>query len=167
MKKIVTVLLVSLFYYQSSYSQIKVNVISYAEYEQIKINDIPLFDLIRTNGEYSKLKLMFGNDLQYKTYDKSFEVVEYWNNKIIARFEEEDKILTYLKLHYPSTLTIKGKKVKIGDNMSELGLVIIDTTSSTEVYSIDYIDKETHTASFTIEVNPNTKKITKIYYILF
>ena len=167
MKKIVIVLLVSLFYNQSSYSQIKLNIISDAEYEQIKINDIPLFDLIRTNGDYSKLKLMFGNDLQFKTYNKSFEVVEYWNNKIIARFEEDDKILTYFKLHYPSTLTIKGKRVKIGDNMSELGLVVIDTTSSTEVYSIDYIDEETHTASFTIEVNPITKKITKIYYILF
>jgi hypothetical protein len=167
MKKIVLVLLVTLFYNQFSYSQIKVNLISNKEYEQIKINDIPLFDVIRTNGEYSKLKSMFGNDLQYKTYEKSFEVVEYWNNKIVARFEEDDKILTYVKLYYPSTLTIKGKRVKLGDDISELGLVIIDTTSSPGIYTIDYADKETYTASFTIEVNPNTKKITDIYYILF
>jgi hypothetical protein len=167
MKKIVLVLLVILFYNQFSYSQIKVNLLSNKEYEQIKINDIPLFDVIRTNGEYSKLKSMFGNDLQYKTYEKSFEVVEYLNNKIVARFEEDDKILTYVKLYYPSTLTIKGKRVKLGDDISELGLVIIDTTSSPGIYSIDYADEETYTASFTIEVNPNTKKITDIYYILF
>jgi phosphoserine aminotransferase len=70
-------------------------------------------------------------------------------------------------LYYPSTLTIKGKRVKLGDDISELGLVIIDTTSSAGIYTIDYADKETYTASFTIEVNPNTKKITEIYYILF
>ena len=167
MKKIVIVLLVTLFYNQSSYSQIKVNLLSNTEYEQIKINDIPLFDVIRTNGEYSKLKSMFGNDLQYKTYDSPTLGIEFWNSKILMRFEEDDNILTHFRLYYPSTLTIKGKRVKLGDDISELGLVIIDTTSSPGIYTIDYADKETYTASFTIEVNPSTKKITDIYYILF
>ena len=99
MKKIVLVLLVTLFYNQFSYSQIKSNVLSEAEFAQIKINDILLQDIIDTRGDYSKLKSMFGNDLQYKTYEKSFEVVEYWNNKIIARFEEDDKVLTYFRLY--------------------------------------------------------------------
>ena len=113
MKKIIVILLISTLYNQHSFSQNKVNLLSDAEFEKIKINDIPLQSIIDTRGDYSKLKSMFGNDLQYKTYEKSFEVVEYWNNKITVRFEEEDKILTYFKLHYPNTITIKGKKLKL------------------------------------------------------
>ena len=55
MKKTLIIILITLLYNQSSYSQIKANLLSKEEYEQIKINDIPLFDLIRTNGDYSKL----------------------------------------------------------------------------------------------------------------
>ena len=81
------------------------------------------------------------------------------------RIEDEDNTLTYLELYYPITLTIKGKKVKIGDDVSALGLVKVDTSNGG--YSIYFNDEETLTASFTIEANPSTKKITKIYYILF
>jgi hypothetical protein len=166
MKKIIIILLVNILYNQHSYSQNKVNLLSDAEFDQIKINDIPLQSIIDTRGDYSRLKSMFGNDLQYKTYEKSFEVVEYWNNKIIARFEEDDRVLTYLKLHYPNTITILGKKVKIGDDMSALGLVKTYPTSNGENH-IGFIDERTFTADITIEINPITKKIRDIYYILF
>ena len=166
MKKIVLVLLVILFYNQFSYSQIKSNVLSEAEFAQIKINDILLQDIIDTRGDYSKLKSMFGNDLQYKTYEKSFEVVEYWNNKIIARFEEDDKVLTYFRLYYPNTITIQGKKVKIGDDASALGLVRTYPSSNGENH-IGFVDELSYTADVTIEINPTTNKIRAIYYILF
>ncbi|WP_395626663.1 hypothetical protein [Daejeonella sp.] len=165
MKKIIICLFATLIYGSVGFAQFKGNTLTEEEYYAIKINDILIGDIIDTRGDFSKLKLMFGNDLQYKTYDKSFEVVEYWNNNIIVRFEEEDKTLTYVKLHYPITLTIKGKRIKIGDDVSALGLVKVDTSNGE--YSIYFNDEETLTASFTIEVNPSTKKITKIYYILF
>ena len=165
MKKLYILLLAALFFSQLTYAQGLTNKLTEQEYYQIKINNILIGDLIDTRGDYSKLKLMLGNDLQYKTYDKSFEVVEYWNNKITVRFEEEDKTLTYLELHYPITLTIKGKRIKIGDDVSALGLVKVDTANGE--YSIYFNDERTLTASFTIEVNPSTKKITEIYYILF
>ena len=165
MKKIIVILLISTLYNQYSFSQNKVNLLSDAEFEKIKINDIPLQKIIDTRGDYSKLKSMFGNDLKYKTYEKSFEVVEYWNNKIIARFEEDDKVLTYLKLYYPNTITIKGKKVKIGDDIRLLGQVKVDTANG--AYSVYFNDEETLTASVTIQANPITKKIIEIDYILF
>ena len=166
MKKIIVILLISTLYNQHSFSQNKVNLLSDAEFEKIKINDIPLQKIIDTRGNYSKLKSMFGNDLKYKTYEKSFEVVEYWNNKIIARFEEDDKVLTYLKLYYPNTITIKGKKVKIGDHMSLLGPVKTYPSSNGENH-VGFVDEKTNTADLTIEINPITKKIRDIYYILF
>jgi hypothetical protein len=165
MKKIFIILIISTLYNQYSYSQNKINLLSDAEFEKIKINDIPLQKIIDTRGNYSKLKSMFGNDLKYKTYEKSFEVVEYWNNKIIARFEEDDRVLTYLKLHFPNTITIKGIKVKIGDDIRLLGLVKVDTTEG--AYSVYFNDEETLTASVTIQANPITKKIIEIDYILF
>jgi hypothetical protein len=165
MKKIIICLFAAVLYSQISFAQYKGNPITLKEYYAIEINGITILDLIRTNGDYSKLKSMFGNDLQYKTIDSPNSGVEFWNSKLFMRFEEEDKILTNLKLFYPNTITIKGKKVKIGDDVSALGLVKVDTSNGG--YSIYFNDEETLTASFTIEVNPSTKKITEIYYILF
>jgi hypothetical protein len=165
MKKTLICLFAALLCSSVGFSQFKGNTLTEEEYYAIKINDYPLLDIIRTRGAYSKLKSMFGNDLQYKTYEKPFEVVEYWNNKITIRFEEEDKILTYFKLNYPNTITIKGKKVKIGDDIGLLGLVKVDTANG--AYSVYFNDEETLSASVTIEANPKTKKITEIYYILF
>jgi hypothetical protein len=166
MKKIVLVLLVILFYNQFSYSQIKSNVLSEAEFAQIKINDIYLLDLIRTRGDYSKLKSMFGNDLQYKNFDSPTLGIEFWNSKILLRFEEDDNVLTYFRLYYPNTITIKGKKVKIGDDASALGLVRTYPSSNGENH-IGFVDELTYTADVTIEINPTTNKIRAIYYILF
>lgn len=166
MKKTLIIILITLLYNQSSYSQIKANLLSEAEFALIKINNIPLQDIIDTRGDFSKLKLMFGNDLQYKTYEKSVEVIEYWNNNIVARFEEGDKVLTYLKLHYPNTITIKGKKVTIGDDLSALGTVKTYAASNGENH-VGYVDELTYSADITIEINPKTKKIRDIYYILF
>ncbi|WP_395626661.1 hypothetical protein [Daejeonella sp.] len=165
MKKIIICLFAAVLYSQISFAQYKGNPITLKEYYAIEINGITILDLIRTNGDYSKLKSMFGNDLQYKTIDSPNSGVEFWNSKLFIRFEEEDKILTNLKLFYPNTITIKGKKVKIGDDVSALGLVKVDTSNGK--YSIYFNDERTLTASFTIEVSPSTKKITEIYYILF
>jgi hypothetical protein len=165
MKKTLICLFAALMFSSVGFAQFKGNTMTLEEYYKIKINGTTMLELINTSGNYSKLKSIFGNDLQYKTYDKSFEVVEYWNSKITLRFEEEDKILTYFKLHYPNTITIKGKKVKIGDDIGLLGLVKVDTTDG--AYSVYFNDEETLSASITIEANPKTKKITEIYYILF
>lgn len=165
MNKILTCLFAALIFSSVGFAQFKGNTMTLEEYYKIKINEITMLELINTSGDYSKLKSMFGNDLQYKTYEKSFEVVEYSNNKITIRFEEEDKILTYFNLHYPNTITIKGKKVKIGDDIGLLGLVKVDTADG--AYSVYFNDEETLSASVIIEANPKTKKITEIYYILF
>ena len=165
MNKILICLFAAFIFSSVGFAQFKGNTMTLEEYYKIKINEITMLELINTSGDYSKLKSMFGNDLQYKTYEKSFEVVEYSNNKITIRFEEEDKILTYFNLHYPNTITIKGKKVKIGDDIGLLGLVKVDTADG--AYSVYFNDEETLSASVIIEANPKTKKITEIYYILF
>jgi hypothetical protein len=165
MKKILICFFAVLMFSSAGFAQFKGNTLTDEEYYKIKINGTTMLELINTSGDYSKFKSMFGNDLKYKTYEKPFEVVEYWNNKITIRFEEEDKILTYFKLNYPNTITIKGKKVKIGDDIGLLGRVKIDTANGE--YSAYFNDEETLSASVTIEANPKTKKITEIYYILF
>ena len=165
MKKIIICLFASFLYSQIGLAQFKGNTLTEEEYYAVKINDYPLLDVIRTRGDYSKLKLMFGNDLQYKTIDSPNSGVEFSNSKLFMRVEDEDNTLTYLELYYPITLTIKGKRIKIGDDVSALGLVKVDTSNGK--YSIYFNDERTLTASFTIEVSPSTKKITEIYYILF
>ena len=107
---------------------------------------------------------MFGDDLQYE-YDEVDIRKEYKNSKIDLVFEEDDYILQSFVLHYPNTLTIKGKEVKIGDDVSALGLVLVDTSNGE--YTVDYIDERTHTAFVSIKINPETKKIIEIVYILF
>ena len=133
-----------------------INKLTEQEFYQIKINDIPILDLMRTRGDYTKLKAMFGDDLQYK-YDEVDIRKEYKNSKIDLVFEEDDYILQSFVLHYPNTLTIKGKKVKIGDNVSALGKVLIHNSSKGEQY-VFFDDERTHTAGVTLEINPETKK---------
>ena len=77
MKKIIICLFAVVLYSQISFAQYKGNPITLKEYYAIEINDITILDLIRTNGDYSKLKLMFGNDLQYKTIDSPNSGVEF------------------------------------------------------------------------------------------
>ena len=165
MKKIILSLFITVLFNQMSFSQFKGNILTEKEYYSVKINDITMLDIIRTRGDYSKIKSMFGNDLKFKTFDSPTSGIEFSNSKMLIRFEEDDKILTYLKLHYPTTITIQGKKVKIGDNVSALGLVKINTDNGK--YSIYYADEETYSANFTIKVNPVTRKIKDICYILF
>lgn len=165
MKKIILSLFITVLVSQMSFAQFKGNKLTLDEYYSVKINDITMLDIIRTRGDYAKVKSMFGNDLQFETFDSPTSGIELSNSKILIRFEEDDKILTYLKLHYPTTITIQGKTVKIGDDVSGLGLVKINTDNGK--YSIYYADEETYSANFTIEVNPNTKKIVAIDYILF
>ena len=68
---------------------------------------------------------------------------------------------------FPTTLTIKGKKVKIGDDVSALGLVFVYTDPKNGEMHVHYRDEMTETASVTIEINPITKKIIEIYYVLY
>jgi hypothetical protein len=165
MKKIYILLLAALFFSQLTYAkQGLINKLTEQEFYQIKINDIPILDLMRTRGDYTKLKAMFGDDLQYE-YDEVDIRKEYKNSKIDLVFEDADYSLQSFVLHYPTTLTVKGKKVKIGDDVSALGLVLVDTSNGE--YTVDYIDERTHTAFVSIKIIPETKKIIEIVYILF
>jgi hypothetical protein len=167
MKKIYILLIAALFFSQLTYAQQGlINKLTEQEFDQIKINNILIGDLIDTRGDYTKLKAMFGNDLQYKAYDLPANGIKFWNNKILIRVEDDDFTLTHFNLYYPTTLTIKGKKVKVGDDVSALGLVLINTPSDEEQY-VFFIDEITHTAGVSLEINPKTKKIIEIVYILF
>ena len=167
MKKIYILLLAALFFSQLTYAQGLTNKLTEQEYYQIKINNILIGDLIDTRGDYTKLKAMFGNDLQQEVYDLPTNGIKFWNNKIEIRFEEDDFALTQFILYYPNTLTIKGKKVKIGDDVSALGLVLVRTDPSDGEMDVHYRDERTETASVTIKINPITKKIIEIYYVLY
>ena len=167
MKKIYFLLLAALFFSQLTYAQQGlINKLTEQEFYQIKINDIPILDMMRTRGDYTKLKAMFGNDLQYE-YDLLDTRKEFKNSKIDLVFEDTDYGLQSFVLHYPTTLTIKGKEVKIGDDVSALGLVLVRTDPSDGEMSVHYRDERTETASVTIDINPITKKITEIYYVLY
>jgi hypothetical protein len=167
MKKIYILLLAALFFSQLTYAQGLTNKLTEQEYYQIKINNILIGDLIDTRGDYTKLKAMFGNDLQQEVYDLPTNGIKFWNNKIEIRFEEDDFALTQFILYYPNTLTIKGKEVKVGDDVSALGPVFVYTDPKNGEMHVHYRDEKTETASVTIEINPITKKIIEIYYVLY
>ncbi len=165
MKKLYIILFAAVFCSQITNAQGELNEITDLEYAQIKINNIAIGAIIATQGDYSKLKVMFGNDLQYRAYDFPNIGREFWNSYVYLRFEDEDYSLYNFKVYSPSTLTIRGKTIKIGDDVSALGVVTADTSQGE--YTVDFIDKKTHTAFLSIKINPTSKKITDITYILF
>ena len=167
MRKIYILLVVAVLYSNYTYAQTLSNKLTEQEFDQIKINNILIGDLIDTRGDYTKLEAMFGDDLQQEVYDLPTNGIKFWNNQIEIRFEEDDFALAQFILYYPTTLTIKGKKVKIGDDVSALGLVLVRTDPSDGEMDVHYRDERTETASVTIKINPITKKIIEIYYVLY
>ena len=103
MKKIYILLVVAVLYSNYTYTQTLSNKLTEQEFDQIKINNILIGDLIDTRGDYTKLEAMFGDDLQQEVYDLPTNGIKFWNNQIEIRFEEDDFALAQFILYYPTT----------------------------------------------------------------
>lgn len=165
MKNIFILLISIVLFNQTIIAQAQLNKITDVEYAEIKINNISILTILNTHGDHSQLKSLFGNDLLYEEYDLPTVGRNSWNANISLHFQDEDYSLNYMSIRNYTTVTIKGNTVRIGDNFSKLGNVLINTNEGD--YSVIFIDEKTHTASLGFKLDPTSNIITNITYNLF
>ena len=142
------------------------NILTKAEYINIKINGINWIQIDSTKGNISKMKVLFGDNMTIKTGTEPGNMISFWNDNLgfYLHFEQNGPdyaLNSFIISNKNSNFTILGKTVTIGSDISELGDVKIDEDSEISFgtnYTSDLI---------TIKFDPSTRKITEIEYITF
>ena len=142
------------------------NILTKAEYINIKINGINWIQIDSTKGNISKMKALFGDNMTIKTGTEPGNMISFWNDNFgfYLHFEQNGPdyaLNSFIISNKNSNFTILGKTVTIGSDISELGDVKIDEDSEISFgtnYTSDLI---------TIKFDPSTRKITEIEYITF
>lgn len=143
------------------------NSISKSSYNNIKINGVRLGDLQSFKGEVAAMEELLGISLSVNIPDP--EVRTFYNNSIQLAYGDAtaDWVLGYIEiLNSIIPLEILGKNVKIGDDISILGMgtnlksLPIEGGKRSAVFVTPY-----DTSFIGIHFDPVTKKITKIEYV--
>jgi hypothetical protein len=147
-----------------------INPISLSEYQNIAINGIKRTDIEAVQGNVSQMKNLFGNDLITITSSDPNLSIDFKSTNKGVYFSFEDgsdtgnnyELTYYTIFSEQSTLTVKGKTVKIGDNISLLGDVNINNNNGT----ISFITLN-ESSYIEIKFDKTNKTITRITYEVF
>lgn len=151
----------------SKYDSQKRNLLSKTEYSNIKVNNINLKELQDFKGEVKQLSELLNLPFQVELPDP--EVRTFYNNSIRLAYGDATHqwSLYYIEiLNSVIPMEIFGKKVKIGDDISILGLgtnlksLPIEGGKRSAVFVTPY-----DTSFIGIHFDPLTNKITKIEYV--
>ncbi len=143
------------------------NMISCEDYSSIKYNGYTNGELDATKGDSSKIKQLWG-DYTSVDVDKIIGEYDYFYGE--NRFTFYDSTLTSLSIKESDwAVTVLGKKINVGDTLSELkkkfgkDLKIQYNYGYDVSFSCDMIDSE----SFSIDLDLDTNKVVEITYVIF
>lgn len=147
------------------------NYLTLAEFNNILIDGVKWQDIDNTKGDLSKMKILFGNNLNYKTADEPNSSIGFWDKGFYFDFEDLDESGEYQLINFSidnsnSTISIKGISITLGDDFSKLGNIKINSYKDGTIGAI-YILEGSDSDGLFIKCNPSTNKITEIEYILF
>lgn len=143
------------------------NTVSKIQYQNFKVKGIYLGELQSFKGEVTAMEDLFGMSLSVKIPDP--EVRTFYNSNILFDYGDatEGWVLYYIEISSSVIpLEILGKNVKIGDDISTLGLgtnlksLPIEGGKRSAVFVTPY-----DTSFIGIHFEPITRKITKIEYL--
>ena len=131
-------------------------------FDGIKFNNVSLGDIMITSGDLTKMKALFGSDIQEKPNNTAPFLAKFLiNNDISFGFEDEtdtgnDYDLTYIRVKNSSVIVnVKGLSVKIGDHKSKFNNFIFNTYK--EDNSFNFTDKETTSIGLSFKIDNNDK----------
>ena len=147
------------------------NYLTLSEFNSITIDGVKWKDIDNTEGDLTKMRILFGNNLIHKTADEPSPSIGFWNNSFYFDFEsgidDSPYALVYFEIkNNSSTISIKGISITLGDNINKLGNIKINTYSDGTKGAIFILENSDSEGLF-VKCNPTTNKITKIEYILF
>jgi hypothetical protein len=139
-------------------------------FDGIKFNNVSLRTIMRSRGDLSQIKNLFGNGIQEQPNETGpFLAKEFFNENIYIHFEDEtdsgdDYYLTYINVKNSSVLVqVKGISIRIGDDKSKFGRTPFNPNSS----SFNFIDQDTGSVSLSFVIDSATNKVTEIKFIAF
>ena len=170
MKKILFIF-VALVTLQTTQCQIKSNIISKTDFYNIKINNRTLNEVKDTKGNESTVNNLFTYSILKKKiltqmanfYSYEYDGLRFGFSGILGTIE--NPILSSLKITNSNwSVTIKGKEIKVGDNISKLGTVIINNNIN-GYKSVIYQYCDGCNNYIYIDFDQIVQKITKIGFI--
>jgi len=150
-------------------SQITSNIVTETEFNNIKINNIPLTDIIATEGNQTQLRDLIPVVIQKSNIDSDGEFYNYTYDGFEIGFSRnlstiEHPILSGFEITKNNwNLTIQGITITIGDSISTLGNVVFNKQSNgSKSVVYQYCDGCNNFLSLYLDPN---NLITKIIYI--
>lgn len=148
-----------------------INQLTPTEFENISINGHAIKAIRATNGAQSAVQNLFGTAQSIKNPGEVDGIISrtYYYNGLELGFSSQ--VVT--KGHFSGlritnsapTITIKGTTIKIGDNITKLGLVKRNDMT-TGGKSVVFSPEDDETVYLAIEFDPATNVITKISYFV-
>ena len=169
MKKIYVIITIVLI---SSYScKAQTNQLTETEFDNIKINNITLRNIINTKGNETKIKTLLGSNIisQSNTTGPSIGK-DFWNDAVYLNFEDESNTgsqynLTNIQIKNSSmNINIKGITAKLGDNVNIFGNGIVLNTNKGD-NSVVFISELSSSIAF--KIDKITNKIIEIVFNSF
>lgn len=142
------------------------NVITALEFDSLKINNSTLSELKKTNGKQADVEALLGTATSYKADEnESYYYYVFKGFKVdFSTAKDTPYIESFEISDNQATFTIKGKTIKVGDNISLLGTVVFSPGRDGSK-SIIYTACEDCDSFVSLEFDQATNIITKINYL--
>lgn len=171
MKNIKTLFLAIVLIAQACSAVAQNNILSVAEYSNLKFDNVSIQDIIDTNGSTSTMQSLFNNTL---TIEQGFnDAVEHWikftKNSICIEFYngiQNDSVISYDLANIEiegnsSVLSVKNKQIKIGENGNLLSDLNSRTINGKKIYILGLNNYDSYAYVY---VDISTNKIIEIGY---
>jgi len=149
----------------------QINFLTTSDYDSILIDGVNWMDIAETYGDIDNIQAIYGNSIKYEERTEPSLVRYFYSDSFNLRFQSDsDLAIDYyfdgfrIKNNL-SNITIIGKIITIGDDISKLGLVKINTDKDGIKGIIFALENDD--SSIFIEFDQNNNKITGIQYISF
>ena len=139
-------------------------------FDGIKFNNVSLGDIMVASGDLTKMKDLFGNDIQERANNTAPFLAKFlYKNNISFGFEDETDTgnnydLTYIKVKNSSVIVnVKGLSIRIGDDKSKFGSYLFNPNSN----SYNFTDADTGSVGLSFQIDSITNKVTEIKFIAY
>jgi len=140
-------------------------------FDGIKFDNISLGAIMRTQGDLTKIKVLFKEDFEEEEGNNvSIIMDKYISNKnYYFGFEDDtntgnEYYLMLITVLDPSVVVnVQNLSVSIGDHKRKFGNMLISSNS----YSYNFLDADTGSAHLSFKIDRATNKVTAIKFVLY
>lgn len=147
--------------------QMGINLLTQEEYEQVKINEVPLEELLFYTGGVAEISELL--EMPFSKENPDPEALSYKNDEMLLVYGNalHERTLYYMEiLNDNSGLEIKGNMLRLGKSIS--GLDFKETLNSTPLKNGSFcalFKREKESDYICIEFDPSSGVISKINYL--